>query len=217
MRENALKKIYEVTMNEEAANAGTHIIMSLLCLIALPITAVYSYNIGGTERAVGTSIFIICLFLMFTGSAFYHITPFHTQQKFIGRIFDHIFIYFAIAGTYTPIALCLIKGWEGLLILIIQWTTVLIGIFYKIFAKKSMPIISVGIYLIMGWSAVFFLPTLLKNASPLFLGLIVLGGVLYSIGVYFYSKKEKKYYHAIWHIFINLASISHFIAVVFYM
>ena len=217
MRENGLKKIYEVTMNEEAANAGTHIVMSLLCLIALPITAVYAYNVGGVIRSIGTSIFIICLFLMFTGSSFYHIVPFNTQQKFVGRIFDHIFIYFAIAGTYTPIALCLIKGWEGLLILIIQWTTVLVGIFYKIFAKKSLPIISVGIYLVMGWSAVFFMPTLLENASWTFLGLIVLGGVLYSIGVYFYSQKEKKYFHAIWHIFINLASIAHFVAVVFYM
>lgn len=217
MRENGLRNIFEVSMSEEAANASTHIAMSIISLFALPASAVYAYIQGGVIKAFGVSIFIICLFLMFTGSAFYHTMPFRTTYKFVSRIFDHIFIYFAIAGTYTPISLCLIQGWQGNLILIIQWSMVIIGILYKLLAKKSMPIISVGIYLVMGWSAIMFLPTLLDKASIAFLSLIVLGGVLYSIGVYFYSQKHKKYFHAIWHIFINLASIAHFIAIMFYM
>ncbi|MEG0264463.1 MAG: hemolysin III family protein [Erysipelotrichaceae bacterium] len=217
MRENGLRNIYEVSTSEEAANAITHVIMSITCLIVIAPSAIDAYLKGGTLQATGVTIFILCLFAMFTGSAFYHLMPFNTTYKFVSRLFDHIFIYFAIAGTYTPIALCLIQGWQGALILIIQWSMVFIGIFYKLFAKKSIPWLSVGIYLVMGWSAIMFMPTLIAQSSTMFLSLIILGGVLYSIGVYFYSQKKKKYFHAIWHICINLASIAHFVAIVFYI
>ena len=73
------------------------------------------------------------------------------------------------------------------------------------------------IYMIMGWTAIFFLPTLLSKASPLFLVLIVGGGVMYTIGAFFYGKPQKKYFHSVWHVCINLASILHFIAIVFVM
>ncbi|MEG0519632.1 MAG: hemolysin III family protein [Erysipelotrichaceae bacterium] len=217
MRENGLRNIYEVSPSEEAANAITHVVMSLACLVAIAPSAISAYLKGGPLQAAAVTVFILCLFAMFTGSAFYHLMPFHTTYKFVSRLFDHIFIYFAIAGTYTPIALCLIKGWQGTLIFIIQWSMVIIGIFYKLFSKKSIPWLSVGIYLVMGWSAIMFMPILLQRASTIFLSLIVLGGVLYSIGVYFYSQKKKKYFHSIWHICINLASIAHFIAIIFYM
>lgn len=69
----------------------------------------------------------------------------------------------------------------------------------------------------MGWTAVLFIPLLLQNANTTFLVLIVLGGVLYSVGAYFYAKKDMAYNHVIWHIFISLASILHFIAIVFYI
>lgn len=217
MRENGLRNIYQVTNGEEIANAVTHLTMSAAALIALPITAVYAYTSGGLTQSIGVSIFVICLFLMFIGSAFYHAMPFNTPYKFVSRIFDHIFIYFAIAGTYTPIALCIIRGREGFIILLIQWGMVITGILYKLFSKKSLPILSVGIYLVMGWSALMFMPTLIDHASPIFLSLILLGGLLYSLGVYFYSQKKKKYFHMIWHICINLASAAHFIAIVWFM
>ena len=73
------------------------------------------------------------------------------------------------------------------------------------------------IYMIMGWTAIFFIPTLIRNSTPLFLGLVVGGGIMYTIGAFFYSHPDKRYFHSIWHIFINLASILHFIAFVFVM
>ena len=190
--------------------------MSVLTLIALPICAVYAYASDGVIRSIGVSVFLISLFLMFTGSAIYHTMPFATNYKFVSRICDHSFIYVAIAGTYTPIAMCLIGGWQGLLVLLIQWGMTICGILYKALPVDDHPLLSITIYLIMGWSAVFFLPTLLKNASFWFLFFIVLGGILYSIGVFFYAKKNK-YSHMIWHLFINFASIAHFIAIIFFM
>ena len=143
--------------------------------------------------------------------------PFGTNHKYVFRKLDHICIYFAIAGSYTPVALCLIKGWQGILVLIIEWGAVLGGILLKSIATRSFPKLSMTIYMIMGWTAIFFIPTLIRNSTPLFLGLVVGGGIMYTIGAFFYSHPDKRYFHSIWHIFINLASILHFIAFVFVM
>ena len=107
------------------------------------------------------------------------------------------------------------KGWVGILILVIQWSAVLAGILLKAISKRAFPILSTAIYLVMGWIAVIFIPFLI-HSSFWFLFFIVLGGVMYSIGVFFYAK-HKKFFHFVWHLFINCASILHFIAIVFLM
>ncbi|MEG0315215.1 MAG: hemolysin III family protein [Erysipelotrichaceae bacterium] len=215
MMEKSMKDLVQLSFNEELANALTHGIMALIVLMLLPAIAVYSYINGGLALSISTSVYVICIFFMFLVSTLYHSMPFGTSHKYIFRILDHSFIYFAIAGTYTPIAVYLIKGWEGMAILIIQWSMVIFGVLYKCLSKKSTPKISLAIYLVMGWTAVLFIPKLLATASPIFLSFIVLGGILYSIGAYFYAKKGVKYMHVIWHFFINAASIAHLIAVVF--
>lgn len=217
MKEESMKKSYKLGFGEEIANCITHGIMAVACICALPAAAIYSYLSGGTIQAVGVSVFIICLFLMFFVSTLYHCMPFGTNHKYVFRKLDHICILFAIAGSYTPVALCNIGGWQSILILVIEWGGVLGGILLKSIATKSYPKLSMTIYMVMGWTAILFLPTLLANTTPLFLGLIVAGGVMYTIGAFFYSKPQKMYFHSIWHIFINLASILHFIAIVFCM
>ena len=211
-----MKDLLKLSFTEEVFNCVTHGVMAAIMLILIPICAVYSYIVGDTLRAFAVSVFTISIFLMFLVSTLYHAMDFNSPHKFVFRILDHIFIYVAIAGSYTPVALCVIKGVEGIVILIIQWTMVLLGILYKSLAKQSLPKLSLTIYLVMGWTAVFFIPSLLNKASALFLTFIVIGGILYSIGAYFYSRKWK-FAHAIWHIFISLAASMHFIAIVFLM
>lgn len=210
-----MKDMFQLGFGEEIANCVTHGVMASLCMISLPIVAVYSYANYGALRSIGVSIFIISLFLMFIVSTLYHSMPYGTTHKYVFRKLDHICIYFAIAGSYTPIALSLIGGWQGTAILIIEWGAVLGGILLKAIASKSYPKLSMTIYMIMGWTAILFVPILLKNASPLFLTLIVGGGVMYTVGAFFYSKPQRTYFHSIWHICINLASVLHFIAIVF--
>lgn len=217
MEEKSMRNMYQLGLGEEVANCVTHGVMAFFCLCALPAAAVYSYNIGGTIRSAGVSVFIICLFLMFIVSTLYHCMPFGTNHKYVFRKLDHICIYFAIAGSYTPIILCVLKGWQGYLILGIEWGAVLIGILLKSISSKSYPKLSMTLYMIMGWTAIFIIPTLIQNTSALFLGLILGGGVMYTIGAFFYGKPQKKYFHSIWHVCINLASVLHFIAIVFVM
>lgn len=218
MTQSKSMKVYEkLSFSEEVWNSVTHGVMAAGLLILYPYASVTAYLKGGVLLTVGVSVFIISLFLMLLGSTLYHAMEFDTQHKYIFRILDHVFIYVAIAGSFTPIALYAIGGWLGTTVVILQWTAAFIGILYKALSRTSIPKVSVGIYMLMGWSAVLLMPSLFKNTSPLFIGLIALGGVFYSIGTYFYLQKDKAYSHTIWHIFINLASISHIIAIIWVM
>lgn len=212
-----IKRMLPPYFKEEVFNCVTHGIMAFIMLLLIPTCAVYAYKQGGNMQAFGVSVFTICIFLMFLVSTLYHAMAHDSPHKQVFRILDHIFIYFAIAGSYTPVALCLIKGYQGIIILVIQWTMVLIGILYKSISIKSLPKLSLTIYLVMGWTAILFIPSIIQNSSAIFLWLIVGGGILYSIGAYFYAKKDMAYSHVIWHVFISLASILHFIAIVFYI
>lgn len=218
MTQSKSMKVYEkLSFSEEVWNSVTHGVMAAGLLILYPYASVTAYLKGGVLLTVGVSVFIISLFLMLLGSTLYHAMEFDTQHKYIFRILDHVFIYVAIAGSFTPIALYAIGGWLGTTVVILQWTAAFTGILYKSLSRTSIPKVSVGIYMLMGWSAVLLMPSLFKNTSPLFIGLIALGGVFYSIGTYFYLQKDKAYSHTIWHIFINLASISHIIAIIWVM
>lgn len=213
----SMKNYKRLTFGEEVANAVSHGVMVIFLLFSFPFISVKAYLDGGLKLLIGDSIFIIALLFMFLGSTLYHAMENDSQAKYIFRILDHSFIFVAIAGTYTPIALMILDGWRGIAIIAIQWTMVILGILQKTVIKKELPKISLAIYLVMGWIAVLILPELLKTSTPLFLGLIVLGGIFYSIGVAFYVQKNKKYFHFIWHIFIILASLCHIAAIVFYM
>ena len=105
----------------------------------------------------------------------------------------------------------------GIVIVCVQWAMVLFGIFYKSLAKRSIPKLSLTIYLIMGWTIIFFLPLFIKNANLIFMILIGAGGLLYTAGAAVYAKKNFKYHHMVWHLFIDLAAICHFIGIVFWI
>ena len=213
----AKKGIYVPTLGEEVANAVSHGVMSMLTLVALPFAAVWAYvhDPEPVLASASVSVFVISIFLMFLASTLYHSMNPHSRHKEIFHILDHIFIYVAIAGSYTPIALLVIGGWQGVLVTVLQWAMVLFGIFYKSLSRRSIPAVSLTIYLVMGWTIVFFLPMFIRHASTPLLVLIAAGGVLYTLGAWFYARKGFRYHHMVWHLLINLAVVCHFIGIVF--
>ena len=213
------KEVYVPTVGEEVANSVSHGVMSLLALVALPFAAVWAYvhDPDGVLASVSVSVFVISIFLMFLASTLYHSMNPASKHKAVFHILDHIFIYVAIAGSYTPIALSVIGGWQGLFITVLQWAMVVFGVFYKSLSRKSIPAISLTIYLVMGWTIVFFLPLFVRRASAPLVVLIALGGLLYTLGAFFYAKKGFRYHHMVWHLLINLAVVAHFVGIVFYL
>ena len=219
MKAQRAKKSYIFTFGEEVANAISHGVMSLVTLLALPFASIWAYTHAAQPvlAAASVSVFVISIHMMFMASTLYHAMHPQSRHKEIFHILDHIFIYVAIAGSYTPIALTVIGGWQGIFITILQWTMVIFGIFYKSLSRRSIPAVSLTIYLVMGWTIVFFMPLFIRQADPVLLWLIALGGVLYTLGAWFYAKKGFRYHHMVWHLLINLAVVAHFVGIVFYL
>ena len=236
------KAVYVPTVGEEIGNAVSHGVMSLLSLLALPFAAVWAYahDPGGVLASVSVSVFVISIFLMFLASTLYHSMNPQSKHKEVFHILDHIFIYVAIAGSYTPIALSVIGGWQGVFITVLQWAMVIFGVFYKSLSRKSIPAISLTIYLVMGWTIVFFLPLFISHASTPLVALLVGAGwntflphvrfplegshmyalwekLLYTLGAWFYARKGFRYHHMVWHLLIDLAVAAHFAGIVFYL
>jgi hemolysin III len=144
------------TIQEERINTLTHGLMAILLIGALPFTIRKFLNHGGAAAWRDTAaviVFCLCLILMFSSSAIYHGLPQESRFKRLFNRFDHMAIYFAIAGSYTPIAISVIGGRTGLIVLLIQWFLVLAGILFQIFVfNKNLltQIVSVTLYLAMG-------------------------------------------------------------------
>ena len=173
-KKDSMRYVYPLCFGEEVGNCITHGVMALLILFALPYYSVRAYLQGGVIKTLGTAVFLICLLFMFTGSCLYHSMPHETTHKYVFRKLDHIMILLAIAGTYTPICLNLMNNWKGYTILAIEWVMVIAGILLKSIATKSYPKLSMVIYMVMGWLAIFILPTLIKETQPIFIILIAL-------------------------------------------
>ncbi|MCL1820830.1 MAG: hemolysin III family protein [Oscillospiraceae bacterium] len=213
----ATKIMRQYTFGEEIGNTITHGVMALTVLGGIAPTAICAYLRHGSLAAVSVSIFMCSIFLMFLCSALYHSMTAETRHKQIMQILDHIFIYVAIAGTYTPITLVVIGGWQGIVVASLQWAMVIFGVLHKSIVRRKIPKVSLTIYLVMGWSALFVAPMLIRNASLGLLLLILGGGVFYSAGAYFYAKKGKRFFHMIWHFFVNLGAVCHFLGILLFL
>lgn len=216
-KSQSMKTPFPLTFGEEIGNSISHGVMAILLLFALPMISIFCYIEHGWLYAIGVSIYILCMFFMFMTSCLYHSMDHHSTQKYVFRKLDHIMILLAIAGTYTPICLSMVHNWVGYTILAIEWILAVAGILLKAISSNSFPKLSMFIYMTMGWLAILIVPTLLEKGSLAFFLWILAGGILYTIGAFFYGHPQKKFFHFIWHIFIILASICHLIAILFFM
>ena len=191
--------------------------MALVTLGGISPTVIHVYVQHGALAATGVSIFMCSVFLMFLSSALYHCMALDTRHRQVMQILDHIFIYVAIAGTYTPIALSVIGGWQGIAIASTQWMMAIFGILYKSIARRKIPWLSLALYIAMGWSGILVAPLVIRSASLEMQLLLLGGGLSYSAGTYFFSKKGKKFFHTVWHFFVITGAICHYLAVLLFL
>lgn len=210
MKNSSSKRIQ--TPQEERLNAGSHGIGLILGLFAIPFLIQKSLFTNQSESLIGALTFSLGIVLVYGFSTAYHAAK-NPKKKSRLQVMDHVSIYFLIAGSYTPMILAILKKETALIFLAIIWGSVLVGTFFKVFFTGKFKTLSVIIYLTMGWLAVFFIQDLVEKISWETLTWIGIGGLSYTIGVYFYVKSEKLYYHAIWHLFVLGGTAAHFVAV----
>lgn len=200
---------------EEKANTWTALLPALATLaIAWPLMerAYLSQLSTFNFQLLGTSLFLVGAFLMYFSSTLYHVVVAPKAKARI-RIFDHISIYVMIAGSYSPICLTVVGGWMGWSLFGFLWACVIAGVVGKIIALGKHPHLSLTLYLMMGWAALLVIWPMWQNMSHAAFAWVIAEGVFYTIGAYFFSKDEEHaFYHAIWHVFIVLGSLSHTIA-----
>lgn len=197
---------------EELANAWTHSIGLVAGILAIPFLLNQAFSSDKEWAVLGAFTFGLGLLMVYGFSTAYHATV-NPEKKSKLQIMDHVSIYFLIAGSYTPMILAILKKETALIFLGIIWGSVLVGTFFKLFFTGKFKTLSVIIYLTMGWLAVFFIQDLIEKISWDTLIWIGIGGMSYTVGVYFYVKSEKLYYHAIWHLFVLGGTAAHFVAV----
>jgi len=209
-------KITYYESKEEKLNVITHFIGLILSVAALVLLVVYASLYGTAKHITSFAIFGASLVVLYAASTAYHYSQ---SPKLRNRlnIFDHAAIYVLIAGTYTPFALIVLKGWIGWAIFGISWGLALAGIIFKFFFIGKYDKISTITYVLMGWVIIFAIKPLIENFSTNGLLWLLAGGLFYTIGAILYSIKKIKYNHAVFHIFVLLGSFSHFIAVFFYV
>ncbi len=201
---------------EEIANSITHGVGLLLAIAGLATLVAFAVLHGTAWHIVGCSIFGATLVLSYLTSTLYHSIP-SARAKSILRIFDHCAIFLLIAGTYTPLMLVNLRGPWGWSILGVVWGIATLGIVFKVTMLRKWTVVSVVLYVAMGWVVVVATKPLLSAVAPAGLLLLLLGGLAYTGGVIFYGLRRMPYHHAVWHLFVLAGSVLHFFAVLFYV
>lgn len=203
------------TLKEEIWSSLIHGIGIALSIAGLVILVTFASIDGDAWAVVSTAIFGTSMIVLYTASTLYHAIPNLEIKKKLKK-FDHISIYYLIAGTYTPFLLVNMRGATGWTVFGIVWGLALIGTFLKLFTQGSgTKAWSIGLYLIMGWMIVFASKQLAAQLPTIGLVFLILGGLFYTLGIFFYVWKSKKYTHAIWHFFVLVGTIMHFFAVLY--
>ncbi len=206
----------QYSKNEELANVVTHLFGVLLGLIGLISILRKGYENNDTVYSISGLIFCLSLILLYSSSTLYHITTQPNLKKKL-KILDHASIFILIAGTYTPFTMVAMHGRWAWIIFGIVWTFAFIGVIFKIFYAGKFKYLSTIIYILMGWVAVIAGPNFYESLGPKALFWVVAGGLFYTFGTIFYLAKSYRYHHAIWHLFVLLGSISHYISIFFYL
>jgi len=166
---------------------------------------------------VSSAIYGTTLVIMYGSSTIYHALT-HEKLKKRFQTFDHSSIYLLIAGTYTPMTLVVLQDSPyGYSIAAAEWITAIFGIYMKFKYPKRFETLSLILYVLMGWLIVIAMEPLRAAIPDNGFYLLVAGGLAYTLGVYFYVKDHKPYYHAVWHLFVLAGSIFHYFMTLFYI
>ena len=205
----------EQTKEEEFWNTLTHFIGLLLSLGGLPVLLYYDQSQTALS-SYSILFFGFGLILLYAASTAYHFTSnFKLKEKF--RVLDHISVFYLIAGSYAPVCLITLYEGKGVSLFLAIIIITLLGTAFKVFYTGKFEKLSLLIYLAMGWLIILVFNTVLTLIEFKGILLMIVGGLLYSIGTIFYSLQKLKYAHAIWHVFLLGGSTSHYFLVLFYV
>lgn len=204
------------TVAEETANTISHAIGLLAAIIATPFLIWRAISLGDPAFVVGVSIFGATMTILYLASSLYHLMP-PGKTKEIFNIIDHSAIYLLIAGTYTPFTLGALSGAWGWTLFGIIWGLAVIGMVLKTLRRLDHPVLSIGLYLLMGWLILAALHPLTQEVPAAGIAWLAAGGASYSLGIIFFALDHKIVFgHFVWHLFVLGGTLCHFVSIFAY-
>jgi hemolysin III len=201
------------SMGEEIANSISHGVGLVAGALAAPVLIYAAVRRGDPPFIVGACIFAATIVLMYLSSTLYHALP-ENRAKRVFRVIDHGSIYLLIAGTYSPFTLGMLPNAWGWTLFGIVWGLAVLGIAMKSTGRAWHPIVSTGLYLLMGWLAVIAVRPIFAHLPTASIAWLAAGGVAYTIGVGFYAARRLRYGHFVWHLFVVAGTACHIVAVI---
>ena len=206
----ALNKRY--TREEEILNSASHGVGAVLAVGGTVVLIIMSAMFSNTWSVVSSCIYGASLIVLYTMSTLYHAISNNKAKSFF-RIMDHDTIFFLIAGTYTPYTLVILNGAIGWVLFGIVWGAAILGIILNSIDLERFKKFSLICYIMMGWVVIFAVKPMINALPTLPLVLLLIGGILYTVGIIFYVIKKVKYFHSIWHLFTIAGSAFHYFSI----
>ena len=201
------------TKGEEIANSVTHGVGAILSIIGSIFLILKSLKTSNNYAITGVWVYSIALIILYLGSTLYHSIPGKLVKRIL-RILDHSSIYLLIAGTYTPIILIFLSNdKKSMYLLVFLWVIALLGILFKAFWIDKFGLLSTILYILMGWTIILNIKTVLLLIPFNILMFIVSGGIAYTVGCIFFAVDKMPYNHFIWHLFVMMGSALHYVAI----
>ena len=203
------------TIEEEFWNWTTHSIGIILSLVGIPFLFILNNNLTPYSTISILFLSMGLLFVYCSSTAYHYVKSYELKEKL--RVLDHISIYYLITGSYAPVCFITLYDYSGIPIFFTVLGLSIIGTIFKVFSNNRFNKISLGLYLILGWLIVVDVNTLFSLIDSSAKPLLIAGGFFYTVGVLFYLAEKLKYNHAIWHLFVLLGSISHYLMILLYV
>ncbi|MDD3885817.1 MAG: hemolysin III family protein [Victivallaceae bacterium] len=207
-----MSKVKSYSVEEERANVITHLAGAIVVIAGVG-GAWGVLHCRSRMAAIGFLIYSASLLAMYIFSTVYHYADTNGKCRGLCRKFDHAAIYLLIAGTYTPIMITAVPNRTGMWILIAEWGLAAIGLLHNFLFFGKFSVVTIILYLAMGWLCAVRIDQLYDFMTATEFGLILFGGLAYTVGVVFYIMKVK-YSHAIWHLFVLAGSTLQFFAII---
>jgi len=200
----------------EKFNAVTHIAGAVLALAGAIVLVVLAALTGDPWKVVGVAVYGVTLVSLYSISGLYH--SLRGRAKNILRELDHQSIYLLIAGSYTPFCLVTLRGPWGWSLLGVVWGLAVLGSLQELRSRSGARMLSVAIYLLMGWVVVAALVPLQQALGPNGFAWLVAGGLFYTVGIVFYALDTRlAHAHGVWHLFVLAGSACHYVAILIYV
>jgi hemolysin III len=203
----------------EKLNSITHLIGSALAFMGLGALLTVSIQLHDPWMISSFSVFGGTLVLLYTMSTLYH-SFYPPKLKKLFQKMDHLSIYLLIAGTYTPYMLVSLRDGAGPQLLAVVWGLAVLGMLLELHPARRNETLQLFIYLLMGWLAVLEWNNLKAAISTPGVMWLTAGGVAYTLGITFYvldHRDKMRHAHGIWHLFVLLGSVCHFISIIAYV